>query len=331
MATPGITTLLKLRNGATMPALGFGTWQGATDAPAGPLTAAINVAVAHGFRHIDCAALYSNEPEIGAALAALVAGGAVARAELFVTSKLWNTEHHPDRVAAACRQTLRDLRLQYLDLYLIHWPVAWRHGAGQFPQNAAGGAAEEPVALLDTWRELEKLVDAGLVRSIGVSNWSAAQLDELCAAARIQPAVNQVEVGPGCQNAAVRAANARHGVVTAAYCPLGGQNGGGFLADPAFAAIAATYGMTGAALALQWNLQAGNAVLAKSVTAERVAANAAMLVGALPDAAMADVAAYGDAHPHRGVNPRSFQAVPGPFFPQGSSRPVSDQPLPQDQ
>jgi alcohol dehydrogenase (NADP+) len=322
MSTPATQVQLTLRDGSKMPALGFGTWQAKDN---GEVAAALAAAVAAGFRHVDCAAVYGNEPEVGAALGALCGGAApaVARADLFITSKLWNTEHHPDHVEAACRQTIKDLQVGYLDLYLMHWPIAWAHGEGYpFPRNDAGGCHQADVPVAATWAAMERLVDAGLVRHIGVSNFSAAELRATCAAARIAPSVHQLEVQPSLPQNAVRAVNAELGVVTTAYCPLGigyaNTAETAVFRNPAFAAIAARHGVAGGArLALEWSLQLGNVVLVKSVTPARIAENAAATVGGLSAEAMADVAAFGAAHPQRVINPTDrFAQGPAPFFPE---------------
>jgi alcohol dehydrogenase (NADP+) len=167
---------IHLRSGFTMPQLGMGTWK--PDVDEGTIHGAVFEAIRCGYRHIDCAANYGNECEIGSA----IRDADVDRESLFITSKLWNDAHAAADVEKACRQSLSDLGLEYLDLYLIHWPVA-------------EGADPRP-SIEETWRAMEALVDAGLVRTIGVSNFSITKLRALCDKARLPPAVNQVELHP---------------------------------------------------------------------------------------------------------------------------------------
>ena len=188
------TRTVRLSNGASMPLLGLGTWQ----APKGEVGAAVAAALKVGYRHIDCAAIYGNEKEVGVALAAALGSG-MRRKDVFVTSKLWNSEHAPEHVRAACVQTLADLQLEYLDLYIIHWPQQMAKTAGStaaIPKDADGNVKYAYVPLLETWRALEALVDEGLVKAIGVSNFNAKQLGAICSSARIPPACNQVECHP---------------------------------------------------------------------------------------------------------------------------------------
>ena len=196
-ATPTIT----LRGGMLMPLLGFGTWGGKDDAEL--VAAAVRTAVAqHGYRSIDCAKVYKNEAEIGSVLAELIASGAVTRDELFITSKVWNTNHAAEHVRAACHRTLRHLQVEQLDLYLVHWPFAWEHigpelewgpAKTRMPTDETGDACMAEVRLEETWRAMEALVDEGLVKNIGVSNFNVQTLNDLLTYARIKPAVLQAK------------------------------------------------------------------------------------------------------------------------------------------
>ena len=187
---------MKLNTGHEMPLLGLGTWQ----APPGEVGAAVRVALLAGYRHIDCAACYGNEKEIGEVFGAMVGDGAgqIPRSELFVTSKLWNSEHAPALVRPALEQTLADLRLAYVDLYLVHWPQAFEKVPGTtrgFPRNEDGSMRYDLASSsADTWGAMEALVPSGLVKAIGVSNFNCALLMDLLSYAKIKPAVNQVEV-----------------------------------------------------------------------------------------------------------------------------------------
>jgi alcohol dehydrogenase (NADP+) len=213
------TRSVTLSSGQQMPLLGLGTWQ----APKGEVGAAVTTALAAGYRHIDCAAIYGNEGEVGEALAAAFAGG-LARKDVFVTSKLWNSEKAPADVKPALLKTLADLKLGYLDLYLIHWPQQFGKTAGVIntvPRNEDNSVKYAAVPILDTWRALEALVEEGLVRALGVSNFNAAQVNALCDAAKVQPVCNQVESHPFFAQAPLLAACRTRGVALSAYSPLG--------------------------------------------------------------------------------------------------------------
>jgi alcohol dehydrogenase (NADP+) len=201
---------------AAMPAIGLGTWKAAP----GEVGAAVRSALQLGYRHIDCAAIYGNEAEIGAALHAALQQGGLAREQLWITSKLWNDCHEPGQVRPALERTLADLQLSWLDLYLIHWPVAHRPGV-LMPSAAADQIPLERLPLHHTWAAMEELVDAGLVRRIGVSNWSAAKLAALLPHCRIRPAVNQVERHPWLQQGELLSFCRGQGITLTAYSPLG--------------------------------------------------------------------------------------------------------------
>jgi alcohol dehydrogenase (NADP+) len=187
---PTSMPMIQLSSGHSMPQIGLGTWKSSPVAVRGSVLEAIRC----GYRHIDCAAKYENEHEVGQALEEALQAGEVERSALFVASKLWNDMHASADVERACRQSLADLRLDYLDLYLIHWPVA---------------DGSPPPSTEETWRAMEGLVDAGLVRSIGVSNFSAPKLRDVCELARIAPVVNQVELHPLWRQARARPAPRR--------------------------------------------------------------------------------------------------------------------------
>jgi alcohol dehydrogenase (NADP+) len=267
------TPQLRFRDGTAMPAQGLGTWQ-VEPAAVGPM---LSTALRLGYRHIDAAAIYGNESAIGAALARALGSGDVTREQLWITSKLWNDAHDPAQVRPALERTLRDLRLDWLDLYLIHWPVAHRSGV-TMPSSGADQLSLEQQPLADTWGAMEELVEAGLVRHIGVSNFSIAKLTALAAAVRITPQVNQVERHPWLQQHALLRYCCNHGIVLTAYAPLGraaSAAGGSLLADPVITAIAAAHRATPAQVLLAWGLACGTAVIPKSVHPERLAANLA--------------------------------------------------------
>ena len=295
-----------LRDGTAMPALGLGTWR-IEPTSVGPV---IRTALRLGYRHIDCASIYGNEAAIGEALTAALASGAVERDQLWVTSKLWNDCHAPGEVRPALERTLADLGLDHLDLYLIHWPVAHRHGV-LLPQRATDQISLEQQPLADTWGAMEDLVQAGLVRQIGVSNFSLAKLSALASGARVMPAVNQVERHPWLQQNDLLHHCRERGVVLTAYAPLGSGaaiEGLSLLEDPAIRSIAAAHGASAAQVLLAWGLACGTAVIPKTVHDERLAENLAAADLRLNEAELAALAAL-DRH-HRFIE-GSFWTLPG--------------------
>ncbi|WET81423.1 aldo/keto reductase [Amycolatopsis sp. QT-25] len=236
---------VELDNGVAMPQLGFGVFQ----VPDEETTAAVKAALDAGYRSIDTAAVYGNETGVGKALAQ----SGIARDELFVTTKLWNSEQGYDATLKAFDASMAKLGLEKLDLYLIHWPTPERD------------------LYLDTWKAFEKLYADGRVRAIGVSNFQPAHLERLLDAGSVTPAVNQVEVHPYLQQAEIREFDAKHGIVTEAWSPL--AKGGDLLGEEAIKALAAKHGRTPAQIVLRWHLQLGNVVIPKSVTPSRIKEN----------------------------------------------------------
>jgi len=232
--------------------------------------AAVRTAVKCGYRHIDCAAIYGNEAEVGEALSELFAEGVVTRDDVWVTSKLWNDYHAAADVPKACERTLADLKLDYLDLYLIHWPVA---------TNCTGDALTPSTE--ETWTAMQALRDAGKARSIGVSNFSAKKLRAMRAHARIFPAVNQVELHPVHRQDGLLAAAAELGTHLTAYSPLGSpdsagmikHNGASVMESAVVKGIADAVGKTPGQVLIRWAVQRGTSVVPKSVTAARIESN----------------------------------------------------------
>jgi alcohol dehydrogenase (NADP+) len=266
-------------NGDRMPLLGLGTWKAAP----GDVEAAVREAIRLGYRHIDCASVYANEPEVGAAIRGAIDAGEVRREELWITSKLWCNAHGQDNVEPALRGSLADLGLEWLDLYLIHWPVPIRPGVA-FPSSGADLLPAEAVPLADTWRGMEAVLELGLTRHIGVSNFSSRKLHQLQADARLQPEVNQVERHPLLQQPELLADCAAEGVHITAYSPLGsrdrpaalkGADEPELLDNPVIGAIAAEHGCTPAQVLIAWQLQGGISTIPKSVSPERLRENLA--------------------------------------------------------
>ncbi|WP_308294059.1 aldo/keto reductase [Streptomyces sp. UNOC14_S4] len=238
---PSIT----LNNGVAMPQLGYGVWQVPDDEAA----AAVGTALEAGYRSIDTAAVYGNEEGVGKALAATD----VPRDEIFVTTKVWNSDQGHDATLRAFDASLDRLGLEYVDLYLIHWPVAWRN------------------TFVDTYRAMEELLASGRTKAIGVCNFQTAHLERLLAETSVVPAVNQIELHPNLAQGELRAFHARHGIATEAWSPLG--QGKALLADPVIGELAARLGRTPAQVVLRWHLQLGNVVIPKSVTPSRIREN----------------------------------------------------------
>ncbi|WP_327267682.1 aldo/keto reductase [Streptomyces sp. NBC_01218] len=236
---------LSLNNGVDMPQLGFGVWQ----VPDDEAERAVATAIEAGYRSIDTAAIYGNESGTGKAIA--TAG--VAREELFVTTKLWNDDQGHDATLRAFDASLEKLGLDYVDLYLIHWPT---------PQKDR---------YVDTYRAFEKIYAEGRAKAIGVSNFLPEHLERLIGETSVVPVINQIELHPQLQQAESRALHAQHGIATEAWSPLG--SGRGLLEVPTVVAVAQKHGRTPAQVVLRWHLQLGNVVIPKSVTPSRIAEN----------------------------------------------------------
>jgi alcohol dehydrogenase (NADP+) len=249
-----------------MPALGFGTL---ISDPAVTITATRG-ALEAGFRHFDCAERYRNEREVGSALQAGLAAAGIAREDIFVTTKLWNSNHRPERVEPACGASLARLGLNYLDLYLIHTPFAFQPGDDQEPRDQNGNVLyDRDVTLLDTWKALETLVDQGRCRAIGLSDIGLKELKPIYEAARIKPAVIQVESHPYLPETELLEFCKVTGIVFLAFAPLGHGLKPGLLEDPVISAIAARVRKTPAQVLLAWAVQRGTAVLTTPKSAAR--------------------------------------------------------------
>mmetsp|Transcript_36305 Transcript_36305/g.79274 ORF Transcript_36305/g.79274 Transcript_36305/m.79274 type:complete len:319 (+) Transcript_36305:54-1010(+) len=310
------TMCATLNTGAKMPLLGLGTWQ----SKPGEVQTAVGHALKVGYRHIDAAFIYLNENEVGDGLQAGFASG-IKREEVFVTSKLWNTRHSAEAVKPALMESLQALKLEYLDLYLIHWPVSFVLNAEKqhMPQNEDGSVQYANVPFEETWREMEKLVDEGLVKAIGISNFNSKQVDEVMSFARIPPAVNQVECHPYLQQEELLEHCRKHNIVLTAYSPLGGperpwakEGEPTLLDDPKIKEVADKFGKTNAHVCVRFQIQRGIVVIPKSVTPSRIEDNMKVFDFELSEDDMNVVRGFHNGF--RGCIPPSFDKS-NPFYP----------------
>ncbi|MFJ2145932.1 aldo/keto reductase [Glutamicibacter sp. NPDC087661] len=271
-AIPTVT----LNNGVEMPQVGFGVFQ----VPNEETTVAVSSALKAGYRSIDTAAIYGNEEGVGAALAQ----SGIAREDLFITSKIWIADMGYEQTLEAFDASLERLGLDYLDLYLIHWPAPVKN------------------LYVETWKALEKLYAEKKIRAIGVSNFQPEHLEQLAAEGTIVPAANQVELHPALQNREVVAANAQHGIVTEAWSPLAQ---GAMLSDETIVGIAQAHEVSAAQVILRWHLQQGRVIIPKSVTESRIIANLDLFGFELTSGELASIDAL-DRDGRTGPNPDTF-------------------------
>jgi len=302
---------IPLTHGAgEMPALGFGTL---IPDPAVTITAT-RYALDAGFRHFDCAERYGNEREVGQALHEGLATAGISREDIFITTKVWNTNHRPERVERAVEASLDRLRLSYLNLYLIHTPFAFQPGDDQDPRDKDGNVLyDHDVTLLDTWKAMETLVDHGTCRAIGLSDITLDALKPIYEAARIKPAVVQVESHPYLPETELLEFCNEKGIVFLAFAPLGHGMKPGLLEDPVVSAIAARAGKTAAQVLLAWAIQRGTAVLTTARTAARAKEN--FDISRLPQDAVGEISRI---QTRQRLNPVVNTGVPG-FIPQAKA------------
>ena len=271
----------KLYTGADMPAIGLGTF-GSDQASHEQVANAVRGAAEVGYRHFDCADVYGNEDLIGQSLQAVMANG-VKREELWITSKLWNNKHDQEDVIPACKKTLDDLQLEYLDLYLIHWPFPNHHATGVDVTSRDNHASPYiHKNYMKTWQQMEKLVDLGLVRHIGTSNMTIAKLELLLGDAHIKPAVNEMELHPHFQQPELFKFVKEQGIEAIAYCPIGSPNrperdrtpeDTNPLEDPVILSIAERLDIHPVAVCLKWAIQRGQTPIPMSTQRKNYLAN----------------------------------------------------------
>ncbi|CAF1187680.1 unnamed protein product [Adineta steineri] len=307
-----IDSCLILSNNNTIPRLGLGTWR----SEPGKVQSIVKEAILNcGYRHIDCAWLYRNENEVGNGIheALEESQGKIKREDLFITTKLWNQHHVPEDVEWAIHESLKKLRLDYIDLYLMHWPVAFKKmDENQWSQTEDKTVRyyAEGITLADTWKAMEKLVDQQLVRSIGVSNFQPTEIDEILQTARIRPAVNQIELHPYLNQHVLREYCAKQNIIITSYCPLANlkrpnerEEDASALYNPVIQEIAKLKNRTTAQVIIRWHIQHGLTVIPKTVTSERLYENCQVFDFELSDKEMNQIDQLEKSSHRRFVNP----------------------------
>lgn len=291
-----------------MPALGLGTWK----SKLGEVGNAVQIALEAGYRHIDCAAYYGNEAEIGQVLTTTFKESPINREDIWLTSKLWNDAHRKSDVIPALKKTLADLQVDYLDLYLIHWPVAFRSGVGSAKRDEDFLSLEE-VPLIETWEAMLEARDQGLVRHVGVSNFSIPKLEDLMSKTEFAPEVNQVELHPFLQQPQLLDFCRNNDMHVTSYSPLGSsdrhasikaENEPSLLENTVIQEIADKHGFASAHVLIKWALQRGTAVIPKSTNKEHIINNLKSIELQLDDDDLKKIAAMD----------KQFRYVTGKFF-----------------
>jgi len=268
---------LQFKNKDKMPILGLGTWKSGK----GEVYGAVFEAIKMGYRHIDCAPIYENETEVGQAIKDCIADGLVKREELWITSKLWNSNHSRENVLPGLEKTLNDLKLKYLDLFLIHWPVSLKPGTG-FPKSANDFIAPEYIPIEETWKGMEEVLEQGLVRHIGLSNFNLQKIESLLPSCTYLPEVNQVEMHPFLQQKKLVEFCNWHQIILTAYSPLGSRDQKKMIKpadepdlfdEPVILGIAENHRVNPAQILIAWSVMRNISVIPKSVNKDRLMQN----------------------------------------------------------
>jgi diketogulonate reductase-like aldo/keto reductase len=277
-------TKIPMNNARSIPALGFGT----LIPDPGDTQRATRTALEIGFRQFDCSERYLNEEAVGEAVAGVIREGKVRRDDLFLATKLWNNNHRPERVKPALEASLRRLRLDYADLYLIHTPFAFRPGDDQDPRDENGKSIyDDGVTLPETWGAMERLVDEGKCRAIGLSNVDLEHLEGVTRSARIPPSVVQVEAHPYLPQLELLSACKGVGIVFLAFAALGHSFEPRLLEDSVIKKVAAATGQTAAQVCIAWGLQRGTAILTTSTNSDHI--RSSFDVSPIPESAMNEI------------------------------------------
>ncbi len=267
---------LRFKNADIIPALGLGTWESKPN----EVYTAVKTAIELGYRHIDCSPIYGNEKEVGNAVAACIHEGLVSREDLWITSKLWNDSHAKDDVVPALQKTLEDLQLEYLDLYLIHWPVVLKKGV-RFTGLATDFIPLDEIPSTETWEGMEDAMRLKLSKHIGVANFGITALQNILENCRLKPEMNQVECHPYFQQGTLLSFCKANDIHFTAYSPLGRPgvfkvaNKPTLLEDPVLIELASTHNCSVAQIIISWHLHRDTVVIPKSVTPSRIAENLA--------------------------------------------------------
>ncbi len=319
---------IEVSNSKPMPAVGLGYWKVEKSAAAALTVEAVKM----GYRHLDCAADYGNEENVGEGIAEIARRSLCKRDELWVTSKLWNTYHRPEHVKPALQRSLRDLKLDYLDLYLVHFPIVLqyvpfetRYPPGWFadPSAAQPKMVPDSVPIRETWQAMEELVDAGLVKSIGVSNFGTSLIRDLLSQCRIRPSVLQVELHPYLVQSKLLRYCKESSIAVTGFSPLGAPSyipigmaseSDSVLEHPTVQKIASAHAKTAAQIVLRWGVQRGTAIVPKTSKVERLRENLDLACFALSDAEMDSISALDKNQ--RFNDPGAFcESAFGCFFP----------------
>lgn len=305
---------LSFKNGDKLPIVGLGTWK----SKPGEVSQAVYWAIEAGYRHIDCAAVYQNENEVGEGIAKAIAEGLIKREELFVTSKLWNNSHKADEVTPALEKSLSDLKLDYVDLYLVHWPIAFKAGVG-FPKHREDFYTYGEVPIAETWKAMQEVKAKGLAKHIGVSNFNQNKLKELLELGGQSPEMNQVEMQPYLPQEGLVAFCGENGILMTAYSPLGSPdsraerhaNDPKLLVDPVVKEIADKHKVGAGEILIAWSVARDIAVIPKSVNRERIIGNLAAAEINLDDHDMMELSDIGISH--RFIDGSLFTGANSPY------------------